>query len=220
MSMAGYTECLTFALMSKDDAITKLGNDVKDSKHLDQFVQILKAKTQEFEVVRNSLIPGILKTIENNQKGSSSLPFKLFEISDVVFVDKKSDKVLINNKFETNETGAYNKRHLCFAYVNHHSGFEVLQGVLDHLLENKIGLKWNDENDGYTIKPSNNKMFFPDRQAEIIINNKVVGIYGVVHPEVNKKFGKILYPITICELYIEDVFNMILDKKLLNGKKQ
>lgn len=68
--------------------------------------QILTSKTAEFEVFRTSLIPCILKTIEKNQK--SPLPIKLFEISDVVLLDEKC------------ETGAYNRRNLCFAYANNH----------------------------------------------------------------------------------------------------
>lgn len=46
----------------------------------------VKIETQyESNCVRNTLIPGILKTISSNRK--SSLPIKLFEVSDIVIRD-------------------------------------------------------------------------------------------------------------------------------------
>ena len=205
MAMSGYTECLTFSLISKEDAITKMGNEINEAS-LGDFVQILKAKTHEFQVVRTSLIPGVLKTIDKNQV--NPLPLKLFEISDVVIIDNNT------------ETGAKNKRMLCFAYANNNSGFEILQGVLDHLLENKLDLKWGDEERGYIIRPSNDRRFFPDRQAEVIIGGKVMGIFGIVNPEVSKKFGKITFPISLAELEIEEIFKMIISGKLLATKEK
>ncbi len=41
------------------------------------------------------------------------MPFKVFEISDVVVIDKNTI------------TGAKNQRRLIFAYTANHSGFEV-----------------------------------------------------------------------------------------------
>ena len=77
VSQAGYTECLTFALCSRDDVSSKLrkplGGDV---------VHIGNPKTLEFQVCRTSLLPGILKTAANNK--SLPLPLKLFEIQDCV----------------------------------------------------------------------------------------------------------------------------------------
>lgn len=205
MAMSGYTEALTFSLISKEDSISKMGEEISE-KTLKAYVQVLKAKTHEFELVRTSLIPGLLKTIDKNQV--NPLPLKLFEIADVVVIDS------------TSETGAVNKRRLCFAYANNNSGFEVLQGVLDHLLENKLDLKWGDEEKGYVIKPSNDRRFFPDRQAEVVIGGKVVGIFGIVHPEVSKRFGKIMFPVSIAEIEIEVIFNMIVEGKLLATKER
>ena len=65
MAMSGYTECLTMALISKEEMITHMLDKVEDI--LKDHVQILKSKTAEFEVFRTSLIPGILKTIEANK---------------------------------------------------------------------------------------------------------------------------------------------------------
>ena len=126
MSMGGYVEFLTMALLSHKDMFTNLLKKEKD----DKTVQISYSKTKEFEYIRSSLIPGILKSIEGNK--ANQLPFRIFEISDVVLADKE------------NETGASNRRKLCFAYTNTTSAMEVIQGMVD-LLMKKIGLIFNDE---------------------------------------------------------------------------
>ncbi len=66
MALSGYTECLTMALVSKHDLFTNMLQEV-NKEALSCCVQIFKSKTSEFEVVRTTLIPGILKTIEANK---------------------------------------------------------------------------------------------------------------------------------------------------------
>ena len=56
------------------------------------------SKSKEFEYIRSSLIPGILKSIEGNK--ANQLPFKIFEKSDVVICE------------QNNEVGAVNRRKL------------------------------------------------------------------------------------------------------------
>ena len=200
MSMGGYVEFLTMALLSHKDMFTNLLQDKKD----DKTVQILYSKTKEFEYIRSSLIPGILKSIEGNK--ANQLPFKIFEISDVVLVNKD------------NEVGACNRRKLCFAYANTTSAMQIIQGMVD-LLMKKIGLVFNHEDvkQKYTIKKSNNPIFFEDRQAEIFIQDNInIGIYGIVHPKVLKNFG-IKNPVTLCEIDLQLIMDLILKDQLLEG---
>ena len=200
MAMGGYVEFLTMALLSHKDMFTNLLHEEKD----DKTAQILYSKSKEFEYIRSSLIPGILKSIEGNK--ANQLPFKIFEISDVVICD------------ENNEVGAVNRRRLCFAYTNTTSAMEIVQGMVD-LLMKKIGLIFNCDNKekNYTIIKSNNEIFFNDRQAEIFILDDIkVGIYGIVHPKVIKNFG-IKNPVTLCEIDLQLIMDLILEGKLLEG---
>ena len=200
MAMGGYVEFLTMALLSHKDMFTNLLHEEKD----DKTAQILYSKSKEFEYIRSSLIPGILKSIEGNK--ANQLPFKIFEISDVVICD-------VNN-----EVGAVNRRRLCFAYTNTTSAMEIVQGMVD-LLMKKIGLIFNCDNKekNYTIKKSNNEIFFNDRQAEIFILDDIkVGIYGIIHPKVIKNFG-IKNPVTLCEIDLQLIMDLILEGKLLEG---
>ena len=86
-----------------------------------QAVRIANPKTLEFQVVRTSLLQGLLKTIRENR--SHPLPIKIFETSDVVFKDP------------TRERQARNVRHAAALWCNKSAGFEVIHGLLDRIMK-------------------------------------------------------------------------------------
>jgi len=55
---------------------------------------------------------------------------------------------------------------------------------------------------GYSWAPSNHPSFFAGRQASITARGRVVGIFGIVHPEVLGAFD-LEYPVSALELNIE-----------------
>lgn len=79
-------------------------------------------KTAEYQVVRTSLLPGMLKTIRENRK--HSLPMRTFEVSDVAFKDEESDP----------ERCAVNERRVAAVYCDKSAAFEVIHGLLDRLM--------------------------------------------------------------------------------------
>jgi phenylalanyl-tRNA synthetase beta chain len=83
-------------------------------------VKIANPKTLEFQVVRTSLLPGLLKTIRENR--SHALPLRIFETSDVVFKDT------------TRERQARNVRHAGAVWCNKTAGFEIVHGLLDRAM--------------------------------------------------------------------------------------
>ena len=50
-----------------------------------QAVRIGNPKTEDFQAVRTTLLPGLLRTIASNK--AVPLPIRLFEVQDVVFKD-------------------------------------------------------------------------------------------------------------------------------------
>ena len=54
--------------------------------HLRRF-DFEKVATAEFTILRTSLLPGLLKVVEANC-GVYPLPMRIFEISDIVMLDK------------------------------------------------------------------------------------------------------------------------------------
>lgn len=84
-------------------------------------VRIANPKTLEFQVVRTSLLQGLLKTIRENR--SHPLPIRIFESTDVVFKDT------------TRERQARNERHAAAVWCNKTAGFEVIQGLFDRIMK-------------------------------------------------------------------------------------
>jgi phenylalanyl-tRNA synthetase beta chain len=102
---------------------------------------------------------------------------------------------------------------LCFAYSNLNSGIEVIHGIVDHLMT-KFGLKNGDKTNGYYIEASDEKTFFPDRQANIYVQGRKCGTFGIVHPKILKNFG-IKNPVSLCDIDIEYIFELIYTQKIL-----
>jgi phenylalanyl-tRNA synthetase beta chain len=119
------------------------------------------------------------------------LPIKIFEISDVVFLDASTPN------------GARNERKISAMYVSNNSGFEIIQGLLD-LIMTKIGATHPAD---YTLKADDdNKMYFPKRGASVQFKGKSIGSIGVLHPEVLEHF-KIKFPVTCFEISLSELFD-------------
>ncbi|KAJ1368453.1 Phenylalanine--tRNA ligase beta subunit [Parelaphostrongylus tenuis] len=184
IAAAGWTEALNFALCSREDISTRL----RDEKALENVVHISNPKTQEFQVARSSLLPGLMKTLLSNR--DMPLPLKLFELQDVVLRDPKSD------------VGARNERRLAAVFYNKTAGFEIIHGFLDRIMR-LLDVNPSKDGDGYFIRACDNPTFFPGRCASIVgPRNLTLGVLGVLHPEVITAFGLTL-PCCAIEMNIE-----------------
>lgn len=185
IAQAGFSEALTFSLCSEDDVASKLGWSIDKLKT----VHIANPKTLEFQVARTTLLPGLLKTIAANR--NMPLPIKVFEVSDVIFRD------------ENTEVGARNERHFCAVYYNKNSGFEVVHGLLDRVMQ-LLSVKFcaDRSGPGYWLEPEEDPTFFPKRCASVILSGKKIGRLGVLHPDVITKF-ELTMPCSSVEINIE-----------------
>nr|SVE75035.1 EOG090X03QT [Daphnia dolichocephala] len=184
LAQASFTEALTFSLCSKEDISDKLRKPLNSIPA----VHVANPKTLEFQVARSTLLPGLLKTIAANRK--LPLPLKFFEVSDVVLKDNQRD------------VGARNCRNLCIVYYNKAPGFELVHGLLDRLMQLlEVPLDPSGQT-GYSLKSCEDPTFFPGRCAQVIFAGAVVGILGVLHPEVITSFDLNL-PCSALELNVE-----------------
>lgn len=115
-AMAGWSEVLPLILCSHDENFAWLNR--KDDGNT--AVKLANPKSLEFQIVRTSLIPGLLKTIRENK--SHSVPMKIFEVSDVAFKDLALERK------------SRNERHFAAAWYGKTSGFEVVHGLLDRVM--------------------------------------------------------------------------------------
>lgn len=118
---AGYIEVLTHGLCSLHDNFTALGRPVTAA------VALSNPANVEYQVVRTTLLPGLLKTLQHNKSASFTNGFKLFEISDVVLVDPE-------HVVSQTIVGARNSRRICAVYAGPTSGFEVIHGLVDRIM--------------------------------------------------------------------------------------
>lgn len=77
-------------------------------------------KTLEYQIVRTSLLPGLLKSVRENR--SHPLPLKIFEVSDVVVKDPSVERK------------ARNVRHCAALFVGKKAEFETTHGLLDRVM--------------------------------------------------------------------------------------
>merc|ERR1719183_715517 len=182
VAQTGFTEILTFGLCSHAEAFEKL-NRTDDGQTA---VTLSNPKTLEFEICRPSLLPGTLKTLSNGQKMPK--PIKLFEITDVVLKDASTD------------VGAKNRRHLVAIHGGMTSGFEVVHGLLDHVMM-LLDIK-RDPKDGYAVREATDGAFFDGRCAEILLKGEVIGVMGIVHPQTLANFD-IPFPTAALEIRVD-----------------
>ncbi|ETS76003.1 Phenylalanine--tRNA ligase beta subunit [Pestalotiopsis fici W106-1] len=205
--MAGWSEVMPLILCSHDENFAWLNR--KDDSNT--AVRLANPKTAEYQIVRTSLIPGLLKTIRENKK--HSVPIRIFETSDVVFKD------------ETVERKARNERHFSAAWYGKTSGFEEVHGLLDRVmlmlrqgfLTREEGLKSSKsldfqvtedhtQRDGYWLEPIDEDTFFKGRAAAIYLRlgGKAlrIGEFGILHPSVLEKFD-LKYPVSTVEINLQ-----------------
>ncbi|KAE9602240.1 hypothetical protein Lal_00049746 [Lupinus albus] len=185
VALVGFTEVLTFILCSKKENFALLNR--KDDKS--KAIIIGNPRSSDFEAVRTSLMPGILKTVAHNKDHPK--PIKIFEVGDIAILDDQKD------------VGAKNCRHLAALYCGANAGFEIIHGLVDRVME-KNGVSFVSPGDisGYYIEQSDEPEFLAGRQARIIYKGNQIGTFGIVHPEVLNNFD-IPDPCSLVELNIE-----------------
>lgn len=183
-----------------------------------QVIKLANPKSLEYQVVRTSLLPGLLKTIRENK--AHPLPIKVFETSDTAIKDS------------TMERQTRNIRHAAAIWCNKSAGFEVVHGLLDRIMAmlevpRISGEMKESAKSGYYLKEIDGQhlilcshlkapterivdpTFFPGRAAAIIYrsgeegeNEFELGMLGILHPTVLANF-EIPYPCSALEFNLE-----------------
>ncbi|KAF2875579.1 phenylalanyl-tRNA synthetase beta chain [Massariosphaeria phaeospora] len=192
---AGWTEVMPLILCSHEENFEWL-NRKDDGKTA---IKLANPKTAEYQIVRTSLLPGLLKTISSNRH--HAVPIKVFEVSDVGFIDLAQERK------------SRNERHFAAAIMGKTSGFEQVHGLLDRLMmmlrsvfiTREDGLK-NDKLEGYWIEEYDDPTFLKGHSAAVKLNiagkHHTIGVFGILHPSVLQKF-ELQYPVSTLEFNLE-----------------
>ncbi|MBI2671659.1 phenylalanine--tRNA ligase subunit beta [Candidatus Woesearchaeota archaeon] len=176
----GFVEAFTFALTSKDDQFKKMNTRPCP------YVELGSTKEATINMVRNWLLPELMKFIVNNR--SKPYPQRIFEINDVVVPDNKE------------EVKSRNVIKLSCLIAHEKANFTEIKQVLDYLSQ-VLNINFN-------IKELKHDSFIEGRCASILINNKEIGFLGEIHPKVLDNF-QLAVPVSALELDLEEVFNYL-----------
>ncbi|ORY14962.1 hypothetical protein BCR34DRAFT_533752 [Clohesyomyces aquaticus] len=192
---SGWSEVMPLILCSHEENFEWLNR--KDNGGT--AIKLANPKTAEYQIVRTSLLPGLLKTINSNRH--HAVPIKVFEVSDVGFIDLSKERK------------SRNERHFAAAIMGKTSGFEQVHGLLDRLMlmlnsafiTREEGLK-NEKLEGYWIEEVDDPTFLKGHSATIKLNiegkEHTIGVFGILHPSVLHKF-ELPYPVSTVEINLE-----------------
>ena len=172
----GYQEMIFNYLGSKKDYIQKM--NIEGEK----VIEISNPMSENYQFVRPSIIPSLLGA--ETGSGNAVYPHKIFEIGKIAFL------------CDEEVTGTRTRQSIGFLTAAGDANFNTAASevaTLLHFLDHQ-----------YTVTEANDPRFIPGRQANIMVQNKVVGIFGEVHPAVLENWA-ITVPCVAGELDIEEL---------------
>ncbi len=132
---------------------TGQGRDDRESEDLRiPSLAIIPNRVTKCQVARTTLIPGLLKTAASNR--DLPLPLRLFELQDVVLKDASAGVLphrAIDCLHAFADVGSRNDRRLAAIYYSKQSGFEIIHGFLDRVMQ-LLDVKFTRDGTGYYIE--------------------------------------------------------------------
>jgi phenylalanyl-tRNA synthetase beta chain len=158
------------------------------------YLQALHAKTEEYSVLRPSLLPNFLQLAKTNLDHKNQT-IRGFEIGRIHFLQK--EKLYEQPMVSLLLTGKRNPHH--WSQETKDVDFYDLKGILENLFE---GLKIAH----FKIEPATHLSFHPFAAANIYIHDLLVGSFGEVHPSLLAKMD-IKQKLFFCEMHLTHLMN-------------
>jgi phenylalanyl-tRNA synthetase beta chain len=176
----GLQEVITFMLTNKENLYKKMLMEEKD------VIETANPKTEEYSIVRNWLLPSLMEVLWRNRH--REYPQNIFEVGDVIELSSSS------------ETGSKTMRRLGIVLCHSKANFSEIKSMVESILSN-LGIK------DYKIEESTLPCFIPGRAAKIVINEKNLGRFGEIHPEVISNW-ELEMPAVACEICVNSLFDL------------
>ena len=164
----GFNEVTTFTISNEKDEFIKMGLDISNRVEIDNPIG------EEYSCLRTSLIPSLLKILDENKH--HPLPQQIFELGIVVYKDYK------------------NQNNLAFVKIDAKASFTECKSFVDAIMRDS-GMK-------YEINDFVHPGFVKGRCALIINKNKKIGIFGELHPKTITNF-ELEHPVITFEINID-----------------
>ena len=165
LSGMGFSECLTYTLVSKEED-RKLRVFSEDLSY-----QVKNPMTKDHEFVRSDLLSSLLSCMHSNQ-GRQHNDLSLFEISPI---DTPEGNGLYLALLQSgNHYACDNFRPMPYSFL-------TMKGAVESLFS-LLGMKEGR----YRLLPSENPSFNPMASADVFLGKKLVGTFGVLSPKVER----------------------------------
>ena len=168
-------EVFTFILTNKKNLFNKM--NVKET----EIAETANPKTEEYNVVRNWLLPSLIEILERNQH--HEYPQNIFEVGDVVILNPYTD------------TGTETKKRLALAMCHSKTNFAEIKSIVESMMKN-LGIN------NYKIEEAEHKSFVAGRCAKIGIDSIELGVFGEINPVVLENW-KLEMPVSTAEIDID-----------------
>ena len=203
MAYLGFTEAINYSFINKLSC-DRLELRPDDPKR--RMLNILNPIAEDQSVMRTSLIPGLLETMSYNMSVQNK-NLKLFEVGNVFFntgqEDSRPDEVEMLSGLWT---GARIDAHWLSREIA--CDFYDLKGAVEELLRN-LGIA----NTTFTsMQPEACCYTKPGYTARIIVENRLIGLLGEVHPLVLQNYD-LKQKAYIFELNVNELIEFIPDTK-------
>ncbi|WP_297520568.1 phenylalanine--tRNA ligase subunit beta [Thermococcus sp.] len=183
----GLQEVMTFNLTNREAQYGKMGLEYgKDyfNHPPAELVEIENPISPKWSALRVWLIPSLLDFLSQNTH--EEYPQRLFEVGKATLID------------ESRETKTVSESKLAVALAHPRVTFteakEILNSVMHHL------------SFSYELEEVEHPSFIPGRVGKIVVDGKVIGIIGEIHPAVLENWG-LEMPVAAFELFLAPLYS-------------
>ncbi|MCF6288661.1 MAG: phenylalanine--tRNA ligase subunit beta [Proteobacteria bacterium] len=183
LNTLGYQEVINYSFVSAQQLSTY--------SKLENSIALKNPLTEEFAIMRTTLLPGIMETVKYNLRRQHD-SIKMFETGHVFW---QHENIVEKQKIIAICTGKRCLEHWGLSQDN--VDFYDLKGDLEILLDNT--------KNKYYFTQSQHEFLHPGRQANVVLNEVTIGWIGQVHPEICRRIGikKDVYTFELTQDYIQ-----------------
>ena len=211
LKIEGYNQIITYGFISKEDLLKLEKTEEEIEK---ESIYVLNKLSSDYEIMRNTHIPSILKTVSYNERMQND-NLKLYEIA-AVFKEKENLEYNKELKEETILTicRTSNKKLINFDSAGSKMNYQESDIYLLKKDAEKI-LHYIGINKFNIVKDENNSILHAGQTIDYMIGNKKIATLGKVKKQILNNFD-VTEDTYICEINITDIIRYISKNKKYN----
>ena len=163
-------------------------------------IRISNPLTEDMSVMRTSLLPCMAETIASNIKRQNT-NLALFECSSIFMADHQLVQDNLADERQHLIIGLTGNTMKDWIGSQRHYDFFYLKGIIEILMRSLHIVNWK-------VKPViDDPTWHPGRTAELFIEGRSCGVFGELHPLVQKNYG-IKDPVYMAEISLENILEI------------